>query len=131
MPINASPSYHGYNVTDYYAVNSQYGTIEDLQELIAQAHKRDIKVIMDLVVNHTSSEHPWFKASSEDKESPYRDWYTWVEDDASRPGDGATGSFPWHSLNGADYLGIFWEGMPDLNFDQPAVREEMLKIGQF
>jgi alpha-amylase len=131
MPINASPSYHGYDVTDYYAVNPQYGTMDDLKELLAQAHKRDIKVIMDLVVNHTSSKHPWFKESANDKDSPYRDWYTWVEDDASKPSDGATGSYPWHSLNGANYLGIFWGGMPDLNFDHPAVREEMLKIGQF
>lgn len=131
MPINASPSYHGYDVTDYYTVNPDYGTLDDLEHLLAEAHNRDIKVIMDLVVNHTSSEHPWFKASSEDKDSPYRDWYTWVEGETSKPSDGATGSNPWHSLNGEHYLGIFWGGMPDLNFDHPAVREEMLKIGQF
>jgi len=105
--------------------------MDDLEHLLAEAHKREIEVIMDLVVNHTSNKHPWFKASSEEKDGPYRNWYTWVESDTSKPSDGATGSNPWHRLNGEHYLGIFWGGMPDLNFDHPAVREEMLKIGQF
>ena len=62
MPIHPSPSYHGYDVTDYYDINSDYGTLEDFDAFISQAHERGIKVIMDLVVNHTSSEHPWFLA---------------------------------------------------------------------
>lgn len=131
MPINPSPSYHGYDVTDYYAVNPQYGTMDDLKVLLDEAHKRDIKVIMDLVVNHTSKEHPWFKKSAADPKSSYRSWYTWATPNQTLPSDGAAGGIPWHP-NGKDhYLGIFWEGMPDLNFDNPDVRREMIKVGQF
>jgi alpha-amylase len=132
MPITASPSYHGYDTTDYYNVNSQYGTMDDLRKLLDEAHRRNIKIIMDLVVNHSSSKHPWFISSAKGKDSPYRNWYTWAEGpDAKMPGDGAAGSKPWHSLNGANYLGIFWDGMPDLNFENPDVRKEIIKIGQF
>lgn len=133
MPINPSPSYHGYDVTDYRSINPDYGTLEDLQELLQAAHQRGIKVIMDLVVNHTSKEHPWFVDSASNKEGKYRDWYIWAEDQ-NRPASGtsAAGSGnPWHSLLGDHYMGTFWEGMPDLNFDNPAVRREMLDIGQF
>ena len=133
MPINPSPSYHGYDVTDYRAVNPDYGTMEDLQELVKEAHKRGIKVIMDLVVNHTSKAHPWFVDSAKNKDGSHRDWYIWAEDQ-SRPvkGTSASGSGdPWHSLLGSHYLGIFWDGMPDLNFDNPEVRNEMKDIGRF
>ncbi|WP_314590252.1 alpha-amylase family glycosyl hydrolase [Paenibacillus terrigena] len=131
MPINPSPSYHGYDVTDYYGIQSQYGTMDDFKKLLYEAHKRGIKVIMDLVVNHTSSEHPWFKAAASDKNSPYRDWYTWSKPDQTLASDGATGAQPWHKSGDDHYLGIFWEGMPDLNFDHPDVRKEMIKVGQF
>lgn len=131
MPIQPSPSYHGYDVTDYYEVNPEYGTMEDLKELLDEAHRRGIKVLMDLVVNHTSSEHPWFQAAAADADSPYRSWYTWAEPGQKLATDGATGSNPWHSSGNDHYLGVFWEGMPDLNFDNPEVRAEMIKIGQF
>lgn len=131
MPINPSPSYHGYDVTDYYGVNPDYGTLDDMKKLLDEAHKRDIKVIIDLVVNHTSSEHPWFKEALADPESPYRNWYQFVDADEKVQNDGATGSKPWHTAGDSKYLGIFWGGMPDLNFDEPAVRAEMVKIGQY
>lgn len=131
MPINSSPSYHGYDVTDYYGINPAYGTLADFQELLKQAHQRDIKVIMDLVVNHTSSEHPWFKSAVADPNSPYRDWYTWAKPGETLAPDGATGANPWHTSATGNYLGIFWGGMPDLNMDNPAVREEMIKTGQY
>ncbi|OMF37818.1 alpha-amylase [Paenibacillus sp. FSL H8-0548] len=131
MPINASPSYHGYDTTDYYAVNPEYGTLEDLKKLLEEAHKRDIKVIMDLVVNHTSKEHPWFKEALANEDSPYRSWYTFAGPNEQVRADGAVGGDPWHSYGSLNYLGIFWEGMPDLNFDEPQVREEMIKIGQY
>jgi glycosidase len=132
MPINPSPSYHGYDVTDYYGVNPQYGTLADFHELTKQAHKRGIKVILDLVLNHSSSQNPWFIESAKDKKSPYRDWYTWAEDkNLPMSGQSAAGSKAWHNRGGSHYLGIFWEGMPDLNFDNPAVRQEMVKVGQY
>lgn len=132
MPINSSPSYHGYDTTDYYAINPDYGTIDDLTNLLEEAHKRDIKVIMDLVVNHSSKEHPWFQEALANPDSPYRSWYHFVSADEQTPSDNAAGSgSPWHNALGSKYLGIFWEGMPDFNFDEPKVREELIKIGQF
>ncbi|MEF3355243.1 alpha-amylase family glycosyl hydrolase [Paenibacillus sp. GYB006] len=133
MPINPSPSYHGYDVTDYYEVNPEYGTMEDLQHLLEEAHKRGMKVIMDLVINHTSTEHPWFVESASSLDNTQRAWYKWAEDLNIDPsGLSAAGSGPaWHEKNGNHYLGTFWSGMPDLNFDQEAVREEMKKIGKF
>jgi len=131
MPINASPSYHGYDTTDYYAINPDYGTLDDLKHLLEEAHKRDIKVIMDLVVNHSSKEHPWFTSALTDTNSPYRNWYSIVDADENVKSDGAVGNAPWHQYGNLKYLGIFWEGMPDLNFDEPEVRAEMIKIGQF
>ena len=74
MPVNESNSYHGYDVTDYYTVNSDYGTEADFKNMLTEAHKRGIKVIMDFVINHTSSQHPWFTASK-NVNSPYRDYY--------------------------------------------------------
>ncbi|WP_150267982.1 alpha-amylase family glycosyl hydrolase [Paenibacillus tepidiphilus] len=131
MPVNPSPSYHGYDVTDYREIHPDYGTVEDMKELIAEAHKRGIKVIMDLVVNHTSKEHPWFVDAA--KGGEHRDWYVWAEDSGRRPeGSSAAGSGnPWHSVLGSHYMGTFWDGMPDLNFDNPQVRTEMKDIGQY
>lgn len=131
MPINASPSYHGYDTTDYYAVNPEYGTLDDLKKLLDEAHMRGIKVIMDLVVNHTSKEHPWFKEALADENSPYRSWYSFAGAENQVKADGAVGGDPWHKYGSLKYLGVFWEGMPDLNFDEPKVREEMIKIGQY
>ncbi|WP_379151748.1 alpha-amylase family glycosyl hydrolase [Paenibacillus sp. sgz5001063] len=133
MPVNPSPSYHGYDVTDYRSINPDYGTIEDMQTLITEAHKRGIKVIMDLVVNHTSKEHPWFVDSAKNPDGKYRNWYIWAEDQ-HRPisGTSAAGSGnPWHELLGSHYMGTFWDGMPDLNFDNPQVRTEMESIGKY
>ncbi|MNI12661.1 Alpha-amylase precursor [compost metagenome] len=132
-PINPSPSYHGYDVTDYRAINPDFGTLADFDTLIQEAHKRNIKVIMDLVVNHTSKQHPWFVQSAKDVNSKYRSWYTWAEDQNRTPeGASATGSGnAWHSLLGSHYLAPFSDGMPDLNYDNPDVRSEIEDIGQF
>jgi glycosidase len=131
MPINPSPSYHGYDVTDYRAINPQYGTVADFERLLREAHKRGIKVIMDLVANHTSNESPWFKAAR-DPHGKYHDWYTWAKPDTDLKAISATGSYAWHLLpDGQSYLGVFTDEMPDLNFDDPAVRREMIDIGKF
>ena len=129
MPINPSPSYHGYDVTDYYAVNPDYGTMDDFKHLLAEAHKRDIKVIIDLVLNHTSAQHPWFKDAIKPG-SQYHDWYVWKDQD---PGTlGPWGATAWYkAMNGQFYYAIFWDQMPDLNYNNPAVREEAKKVSSF
>lgn len=129
MPIFPSPSYHGYDVTDYYSVNPQYGTMQDFKNLIAEAHKRGIRVTIDLVINHTSIRHPWFIESQSGDESPKRDWYIWSKDN---PGfSGPWGQKVWHKLGDAYYYALFWEGMPDLNFENPEVVAEVFKIARF
>lgn len=129
MPIFPSPSYHGYDVTDYYTVNPQYGTVEDFKNLLAEAHKRGIRVIIDLVINHTSELHPWFEQAN-DPSSPYHDWYIWSEKDPGYPGPWS--ETVWHKGdNGLYYYGIFWSGMPDLNLTNPEVNEEVYKIARF
>lgn len=129
MPIHPSPSYHGYDVLDYYAVNPDYGTMEDFQRLLDEAHKRGIRVIIDFVINHTSDQHPWFEAA-QDPESEYHDWYVWTT--GLPQYEGPWGQKVWHqALNGMKYYAIFWGGMPDLNYQNPLVREEILKISEF
>ncbi len=103
----------------------------DFKRLVAAAHERGVKVILDLVLNHTSSEHPWFKEAAKNPQSPYRDWFLWSKDNPaySTP----WGSPAWHRTPGAkDYFyGIFWEGMPDLNYRNPAVTKEAEDISAF
>ena len=129
MPINPSPSYHGYDVTDYNAINSRYGTEEDFKNLLDEAHKRNIKVIMDFVINHTSNLHPWFIESAADKDSKYRDYYRWVSPDDSENMD-INDTSPWNSKvwskdGDSYYYSIFYSGMPDLNYNNPDVRKEI------
>lgn len=132
MPITASPSYHGYDTTDYYKINPDYGTTADLKALVTAAHKKGIKVIMDLVVNHTSSQHPWFVDASTNPASKYRDYFVFATEDDDIDAQSAAGAGnAWHSAATGKYLGIFWSGMPDWNFNNKAVRTEMVKIGQY
>ncbi len=129
MPIHPSPSYHGYDVTDYYAVNPDYGTMDDFKRLLEEAHKRDIKVIIDLVLNHTSSQHPWFKNALETG-SEYHDWYKWSDTDPRTRGP--WGATAWYKAsNGLYYYAIFWDQMPDLNYDNEAVQEEAKRVTSF
>ena len=129
MPIHPSPSYHGYDVTDYYAVNPDYGTMDDFKRLLEEAHKRDIKVIIDLVLNHTSSQHPWFRNALETG-SEYHDWYKWSDTDPRTRGP--WGATAWYKAsNGLYYYAIFWDQMPDLNYDNEAVQEEAKKVTSF
>ncbi len=128
MPINPSPSYHGYDVTDYYAVNKDYGTLDDFKRLLSEAHKRGIRVIMDLVINHTSDQHPWFQ-EARDPKSKYRSWYIWSETD---PGfTGPSGQTVWHPTANGFYYGVFVAQMPDLNYQNPEVTKEMEKVTKF
>jgi alpha-amylase len=130
MPINPSPSYHGYDVTDYYDVNPEYGTKEDFRRLIQEAHRRGISVIMDLVLNHTSSEHPDFKrALAGDRAA--RGKYIFVDAPPQPVYLGPWGQTVWQEMQGQHYFGIFWSGMPDLNYRNPEVSAEARRIAQF
>ncbi len=123
MPINPSPSYHGYDVTDYYAVNPEYGTMDDFKRLLNEAHKRGIRIIIDWVLNHTSVQHPWFE-QAKDPASTYHDWYRWTTE--SFPGKG------WrYGGSGGYYYALFSESMPDLNYTNPEVVAEMKNVTRF
>lgn len=131
MPIAESPSYHGYDVSDYYKVDREYGTNEDFKRLVAEAHKRGIRVLVDLVLNHASSDHPAFREAQRDTASPYRSWFRWLP---KHPGvKNRWGGDNWHrsAIRGDYYYGFFWGGMPDLNYENPAVLEEAKRISRF
>ena len=131
MPINPSPTYHGYDITDYEGINPQYGTLQDFKKLVAEAHKRGIKVVMDMVINHTSDQHPWFKAAL-DPNDPHHDWYLWAKPGTDLKAVSAVGGPAWHrAASGAYYEGTFVSAMPDLNYDNPAVRKAMIEVGRF
>jgi glycosidase len=128
MPIHPTTTTHGYDVIDYYDVNPQYGTMEDFKLLVDEAHTRGMRVIIDLVLNHSSSQNPWF-IQSRDKNSPYRDWYVWSD---TNPGfTGQWGQQVWYPTSSGFYYAFFWEGMPDLNYTNPAVTEEMQNVTRF
>lgn len=129
MPIHPSPSYHGYDVTDYYTVNPDYGTLTDFRRLLAEAHARGMRVILDFVMNHTSIGHPWF-VQAQEPQSAFHDWYLWSATDPG--GVGPWGQQVWHRAASGDYYyGVFWQGMPDLNYTNPAVQTEMINVARF
>ncbi len=134
-PVCVSPMYdNGYDVSDYYAIAPQFGTLEDMDRLIGEAAKRGIAIMMDIVVNHTSDEHPWFIESRSSITNPKRDWYIWR--------DGATEKLPptnWESFftgsaweldekTGQYYLHLFGRRQPDLNWENPLVRDEVYRM---
>ncbi|MDH7490522.1 MAG: alpha-amylase family glycosyl hydrolase, partial [Anaerolineae bacterium] len=128
MPVAESPSYHGYDVVDYKKIEKDYGTNEDFKRLISEAHKRGIVVITDLVLNHTSSEHPWF-VDAQTPGSAHENWYIWSNE---RPDYlGPWGQQVWHKSGLRYYYALFWEKMPDLNYRNGAVTEAMLDITRF
>lgn len=129
MPVFPATSYHGYDVLDYYDINPEYGSLEDFRSLLNEAHQRGIKIIIDFVLNHTSSEHPWFIEAQNNK-SPYHEYYVWSETD---PGyRGPDGQQVWHKANNGEYYyGLFDSSMPDLNIQNPAVTEEIYTITRF
>lgn len=131
MPIAKSASYHGYDVTDYYHVDPHYGTDEDFRKLVQEAHRKGIHVIVDFVPNHSSSEHPFFQAALRDPASPYRSWYRWSSVKPEQPP--TWGQEVWHKSPVRDeyYYGLFWGGMPDLNYETPAVLKEMQKVAAY
>jgi alpha-amylase len=130
MPVMPSPSYHGYDISDYYGIEPAYGTVDDFKRLVAAAHRHGIKIMVDMVLNHTSNENPWFQAALRDTASPYRHWYRFSP---TPGGKGPWGEEAWHHSPVRDeyYYGVFWGGMPDLDYHTPAVRLEAMKIATF
>jgi maltose alpha-D-glucosyltransferase/alpha-amylase len=138
MPIYPSPlNDDGYDIADYYAVDQTFGSLDDLKELIEAAHARKIRIVMDLVLNHTSSAHPWFQASRADRNSPFRDYYVWSDTDEKYKDariifiDTEPSNWTWDEVAGQYYWHRFYASQPDLNFDNPKVQEEMLNIARF
>ncbi len=127
----------GYDVADYYEILPEYGTVDDLRRLIAEAHARNIRVIADLVLNHTSDQHPWFQAARSDPHSPYRDYYVWSDSDQKYKEariifiDTEKSNWTWDEVAGQYFWHRFYSSQPDLNFDNPAVQDEMLRVVQF
>jgi alpha-amylase len=128
MPVMQSPSYHGYDVTDYEQIESDYGSNDDFKHLVAEAHYRGMAVIVDMVINHTSTQHPWF-VDSETPGSAHDSWYRWS---LTNPGyAGPWGQPVWHFGGSRYYYGVFWSGMPDLNLRNPAVTQSMHTVADF
>jgi maltose alpha-D-glucosyltransferase/alpha-amylase len=137
-PIHPSPGRdNGYDVSDYYGVNPALGSLGDFAELTRRARERGIRVVLDLVVNHTSDEHPWFVSARSSPDSPYRDWYVWSVDEPPNrqqgmvfPGE-QTETWSFDEKAGAWYFHRFYEFQPDLNWSSPGVRAEVAKIMGF
>lgn len=137
MPIMPSPSYHKYDATDYCDIDPQYGTLEDFQNLLEECHKRDIHVIIDFMMNHTSNEHTWFQTACSylehlkpgkkpsKKECPYVEYYHFVKEDEAKSSYYQVGSSDWY------YEGPFVDTMPDLDLKNKVVREELQKVAKF
>lgn len=119
MPIHESPSYHGYDVTDYYSTNEDYGTIEDFKYMLNVLHENGIKVIIDFVANHSSADNEWFQDAISNPDSPYKDYY-FISDEK-----GSGSGWQYNSTYKKYYLGIFSSNMPDLNYNNKAVWREM------
>jgi len=133
-PVYKSPNDdNGYDISDYQDIMDEFGDMKDMENLLAEAHKRDIKLIMDLVVNHTSDEHPWFMESRSSLDNPYRDFYIWRKGKNGLPPNNwgsVFGGSAWEydKITDEYYLHIFSKKQPDLNWENPRVREEIYKM---
>ena len=138
LPMYPSPlKDDGYDISDYYNIHPDYGTLEDFKVFLREAHARGLRVIADLVINHTSDQHPWFQAARADRNSPYRDYYVWSDTDQKYQGtriiflDTERSNWTWDDQAGQYYWHRFYAHQPDLNYDNPAVQEEMFHIMRF
>jgi len=135
LPIFVSPLRDdGYDISDYYTIAEVFGNVNDFKELLNQTHARGMRLIMDLVVNHTSDQHPWFQAARSDKKSPYRDYYVWSDSDQKFKDtriiflDTEKSNWTWDEIAGQYYWHRFYASQPDLNFDNPKVQEEIIHV---
>ncbi|WP_341851967.1 alpha-glucosidase [Vibrio vulnificus] len=134
-PVYKSPmDDNGYDISDYQDIAAEFGTMADMQNLLAQAKARDIRVVMDLVVNHTSDEHPWFVEARKSKDNPYRDYYIWrdAKPDGSVPDDQGSifggSAWQWDEATQQYYFHLFSKRQPDLNWENPKVQHEVHKM---
>ena len=138
MPFSPSPLRDdGYDISDYKSVHPSYGTLEDFKTFLSGAHDRGIRVIIEMVANHTSDQHPWFLESRASQDNPKRDWYVWSDTDTRYGGtriifvDTEMSNWAWDPISKSYYWHRFFSHQPDLNYDNPAVREEMWNVMKF
>ncbi|MDQ6927062.1 MAG: maltose alpha-D-glucosyltransferase [Actinomycetota bacterium] len=138
LPFYQSPLRDGgYDISDFFSILPEYGDLADAVELIEQAHRRGIRVIADLVINHTSDQHPWFQQSRQDKTNPKADWYVWSDDDQRWPDarvifvDSERSNWTWDAQRQQYFWHRFFSHQPDLNFDNPDVQQSMIDVVKF
>jgi maltose alpha-D-glucosyltransferase / alpha-amylase len=138
MPFFPSPLRDdGYDISDYESVHPSYGTLDDFKKFLSMAHERGVRVIIEMVLNHTSDQHPWFQESRSSRENPKRDWYVWSDTDTRYRGtriiflDTELSNWAWDPVSKSYYWHRFFSHQPDLNYDNPAVREEMWNVMKF
>jgi maltose alpha-D-glucosyltransferase/alpha-amylase len=138
LPMYPSPLRDGgYDIADFRSIHPDYGTLDDFREFIEAAHQRGMRVIADLVMNHTSNDHPWFQEARSSPDSPKRDWYVWSDTDDRYPGariiflDTEVSNWTWDPVAGQYFWHRFFSHQPDLNYDNPEVAEEMLDVLRF
>jgi maltose alpha-D-glucosyltransferase/alpha-amylase len=138
LPFYPSPLRDdGYDIADYTSVHPSYGSLQDFKDFLAAAHDRRIRVITEMVVNHTSDQHPWFQEARSSRENPKRDWYVWSETDTRYQGvriiflDTEMSNWAWDPISKSYYWHRFFNHQPDLNYDNPAVREAMWEVMKF
>ena len=138
MPFFPSPLRDdGYDISEYQTVHPSYGTLEDFRKLLESAHERGIRVIIEMVLNHTSDQHPWFQEARSSQDNPHRDWYVWSDTDTRYKGtriiflDTEKSNWAWDPVSKSFYWHRFFSHQPDLNWDNPAVREQMWNVMKF
>jgi maltose alpha-D-glucosyltransferase/alpha-amylase len=138
LPIYPSPlKDDGYDIADYYGIIPEYGTIEDFKKLVEETHKRGMRIIIDLVLNHTSDQNLWFQTARRDRDSQYRDYYVWSDTDQKYKEariiflDSEVSNWTWDDGAGQFYWHRFYSSQPDLNYDNKAVQKEMLNVMKF
>ncbi len=138
LPIYPSPlKDDGYDIANYYDIHPSYGTLDDFKTLVDEAHKRGLRIIMDLVLNHTSDEHPWFRAARANPKSIFRNYYVWSDSSLDFQDariifvDTEESNWAWDDTSRQYYWHRFYSSQPDLNYDNPEVQQEMLKVMSF
>ena len=130
MPIHPAASYHGYDVLDYYEVNKDYGTMDDFEDLLNSAKEKGIKIIIDLVINHTARDHEWFKKAL-NNDLKYHNYYVFTKKMNNDIKLGSWGQNIWHKVGDEYFCGYFGDHMPDLNYENKEVRQEIYNIGRY